>query len=280
MANKVVIFLFMLFETREINSISLYQTILVHGIASSKNEMVDLENYLKSQHIETHNIEIGNGELTSIFMPLNEQCSILAEHIKNIYKENKENQINIIAISQGGLLARCYVEKYTHLPEYPKVNALLTMGTPHMGIYYSQNPDPFYKNIIKDYWKDPFNYESYIDTNEFLAVINNEKPHANSAQYKENMVNINMFNIVWSAIDDVIAPYQSAQFEFYNITDANSNHELEIMPLSNSSFYKDDLLGLKTLNETNRLQIMRYDCEHNKFKTSDCFIPILEKISK
>ncbi len=44
-------------------------TVLVHGIASSKREMVELENYLNAKNIPTVNEEIGNGELTSIFMP-------------------------------------------------------------------------------------------------------------------------------------------------------------------------------------------------------------------
>ena len=63
-------------------------TFLVHGIASSKNEMVPLQNYLLSQGIETHNIEIGNGELSSIFMPMNEQCAFLAENIKKTFKNH------------------------------------------------------------------------------------------------------------------------------------------------------------------------------------------------
>ena len=57
-------------------------TVLVHGIASSKREMVELENYLNAKNVPTVNEEIGNGQLTSIFMPLEEQCALLAENIR------------------------------------------------------------------------------------------------------------------------------------------------------------------------------------------------------
>ena len=97
-------------------------TVLVHGIASSKREMVELENYLNAKNIPTVNEEIGNGQLTSIFMPLEEQCALLAENIRRGSADGK--RVNVVAISQGGLLARCYVEKYSHLSEYSAVNLL------------------------------------------------------------------------------------------------------------------------------------------------------------
>lgn len=273
--NLFYLYVIILSKTREINSItSKYPTVLVHGIASSKNEMVELENYLISQDIPTYNIEIGNGELTSIFMPMNEQCEILAEKIKII---NQVEQISIIAISQGGLLARCYVEKYTHLSNYPRVHMLLTMGTPHMGIYIQDSPG-FYKSLVKDYWKDPFDYDNYLRINTFLAYLNNEIAHENSSIYKNNMLSIGSFISVWSIIDTVIAPYQSASFEFYNTTAATEKGELVIVDFINSDAYEADLIGLRTLSNEKRFQNLQYDCQHDKFKLEECFIPILAKV--
>ena len=251
-----------------------HPTVLVHGIASSKSEMVELENYLTSLGVPTYNIEIGNGELTSIFMSMNDQCDTLAEHIKTI----PSKKINIIAISQGGLLARCYIEKYVSMDEYSGVNMLLTMGTPHMGIFNSENPDPIYKSFIRDYWKDPFEYNKYLETNKFLAELNNERGHKDSELYKTNFVTLNEFIIVWSSIDNIIEPYQSAKFEFYNTTDAMENRELDIVALNVSNTYSNDLIGLRTLDESNRFHTIRFDCQHDKFKTSECFIPIIESV--
>ena len=67
-----------------------HPTFLVHGIVSSKNEMKPLAEYLQREGIEIYNIEIGNGELSSIFMSMNEQCSILAENIKNTLGKNND----------------------------------------------------------------------------------------------------------------------------------------------------------------------------------------------
>ena len=175
------------------------------------------------------------------------------------------------------MLARCYVEKYTHLPEYPGVDFLLTMGTPHMGIYIQDSPG-FYKSFVKDYWKDPFDYESYLRTNTFLAPLNNEIAHDNSSIYKNNMLNIETFVAVWSEIDTVITPYQSAKFEFYNITAAADDGELTIIEFSHSDEYEADLIGLRTLSNEKRFQNLQYDCQHDKFKSEECFIPILEEI--
>jgi hypothetical protein len=92
------------------------------------------------------------------------------------------------------------------------------------------------------------------------------------------MLSVNSFVAVWSKIDTIIAPYQSAKFEFYNITAATDEGELSIIDFIDSKFYKDDLIGLKTLNNEKRFQNLQYDCQHDKFKTEECFIPILENV--
>lgn len=250
-------------------------TILVHGIASSKREMVELEHYLTIRGVPTFNIEIGNGELTSIFMPLEEQCALLAENIRGASSDGK--RVNIVAISQGGLLARCYVEKYTHLAEYSAVNLLLTLATPQMGVFFPDDPDPFYKNVIRDYWKDPFHYDHYLQTNDFLAKINNEREHNDSELYKSNLLNLNYFGMVWSGVDEVVRPYESARFEYYNTTAAMNSGRLDVVPLYLSNTYLKDLIGLRRLNESGRLVFTQAECAHNKFKTSKCFIPIIEE---
>ena len=170
-----------------------------------------------------------------------------------------KEKINIIAISQGGLLARYYVEKYTHLSNYSRVDLLLTMGTPHMGIYIPDSAD-FYKLIVKDYWKDPFQYLEYLKTNTFLVQLNNEIMHINSTQYKDNLLMVDKFIVVWSKIDTVISPYQSALFEFYNITTAEEKSKLVIVDLKTSDWYKGDKLGLITMYNEERFIDLQYDC--------------------
>ena len=250
-------------------------TVLVHGIASSKREMVELENYLNAKNIPTVNEEIGNGQLTSIFMPLEEQCALLAENIRRGSADGK--RVNMVAISQGGLLARCYVEKYSHLSEYSAVDLLLTMGTPHMGVFFADDPDPFYKNVIGDYWKDPFHYLDYLRTNEFLAELNNEREHNESELYRSNMLGLRELGIVWSSVDTVVQPLESARFEYYNTTAAMERGELVVVPLGLSDTYVKDLIGLRGLDESGRLVLVETDCAHDAFKKEECFGPLIER---
>lgn len=241
-------------------SITFNPTILIHGIASNKNELNDMYLFLKKQNIDTYNIEVGNGKIDSIIMNMNKQCEIFANNINNL---NITEKINIIGISQGGLLARCYVEKYSK----NNVNSLITLGTPHMGYYESSLS---FNNL--DYWKDPFDYNKYLKSNTFLAYLNNDIYHDNYNLYKSNMENINNFILIWSNIDTVIKPLESSMFEFYNIYIAEKEKKLVIQNLNKSDVYKN--IGLDKIN----LLIKQYDCPHNEFKKLDCFSNIYNNI--
>lgn len=242
-----------------------YPTFLIHGIASNKNEMTEMKDYLESYNIITYNIEIGNGEFDSIFMNMNKQCSILNDEINKVVINNDINKFNIIGISQGGLLARCYVERYSN--NY-NINTLMTMGTPHMGIYDKNIP-----NLKLEYWVDPFNYDDYLKNNDYLVYINNDNKINDT--YKSNIIKLNNFIIIWSSIDTIIKPVESSKFEFYNIDIAKYENKLIIQNLYDSLIYKNDNIGLKTLGD--RLKILQQDCEHNKFKTYECFNKIFNK---
>jgi palmitoyl-protein thioesterase len=238
-----------------------YPTFLIHGIASDTNELSDLNDYLTSNNITTYNIEIGNGKVDSLFMDMNKQCDIFSLQVNDIIIKNKYKKVNIIGISQGGLTARCFIEKYSN----NNINTLMTIGTPHMGIYDKNT------NINSlQYWKNPFYYNNYLNNNKYLRFINNENTINNI--YKNNLININNFIVIWSSIDKVIKPLESSKFEFYNITLANNENKLSIIPLKYSEIYNKDYIGLKILG--NKLQLQKYDCEHDKFKTFNCFVNI------
>ena len=263
-----------------------YPTIVIHGIASSKNELEPFStelyhslNSLKnksniSKYIPymgeyipymgeymVYNMEIGNGELTSIFMDINEQCQIFSNNIKNL--NITEDKINIIGFSQGGLIARCYVERYSQIIG---VNTLITIATPHMGIY-NDNYD-ILPPVIKYYWKNPY---EYWETNKFILFLNNEQDHENYVSYKNNIKSLTNFVVIWSKIDNIITPTESSKFEFYDINKAIHQKELEIQPLVKSPLYIYDTLGLKYLYTSNRMVFYNIDCRHEEFKLSKCF---------
>lgn len=242
--------------------ISHYPTILVHGIGGDAADLVDLHDALETQNIEVYSLQIGNGKLDSIIWNINKQCA----HVNTSIAELRlsAEKINVLGISQGGLLARCYVERYAHLNK--RVNSLITYGSPHMGIYTS------WVNLPSlEYWKDPYEYAAYLQSNDFLVFINNEKQHYESALYKSNLLSLNHFLIVWSHIDKVISPMASSRFEFYNISLARERKELQIVSLEKTESYLEDRLGLRTLMQENKLIIEEFACEHEQFKHPDCF---------
>jgi cephalosporin-C deacetylase-like acetyl esterase len=252
----------MLLSFLTVSILSHYPTVLVHGIGGNAEDLIDLDNTLTNKGIDTYSLQIGNGKIDSIFWNMNKQCASLNSSIANL--NLTEERINILGISQGGLLARCYVERYAHLNK--RVNSLITYGTPHMGIY-----TPWFNLNALEYWKDPFAYNKYLETNDFLVFINNEKDHDGMQLYKSNLLSINHFLIVWSEIDKVISPIASSRFEFYNISLAREKNSLEIVPLNQTEEYLQDTLGLRSLTKANKLSILNCPCKHEEFKHPKCF---------
>ena len=243
-------------------TISYYPTVLIHGIGGDSSDLVDIQNYLLSKKIVVHNLEIGNGKLDSIFWNINKQCQVFGQNIENF--NITAPKINLLGVSQGGLIARCYLERYSHLIK--PVHSLITYGSPHMGIY---------SNWIElkslEYWKNPFKYSEYLIDNKFLKYINNEIDNPDYNTFKKNVISLDKFLVVWSSIDTVITPVESSKLEFYNITEANANYNLNIIPLRSSKTYINDEFGLKTLDRNKKLYIEQFDCPHEQFKHPSCF---------
>tara|TARA_B100001093_G_scaffold506234_1_gene564839 strand:+ start:94 stop:897 length:804 start_codon:yes stop_codon:yes gene_type:complete len=245
-----------------IKTILFYPTILIHGIGGDSSDLQDLKVNLEDKGVEVYNIEIGNGKLDSIIWNINKQCEVFSENINNLSIESKK--INIIGVSQGGLLARCYVEKYS---SYIKpVNSLITYGTPHMGVYI-----PWINLKRLEYWKDPYNYHEYLNNNDFLVYINNEKTHTDVKLYRDNMLSLNNFLVVWSDLEKVVKPKESTKFEFFNTTFANITGELKIIDFQKSEQFTEDKIGLQELYKNNKLLLKQFDCLHEEFKHPKCF---------
>jgi len=151
--------------------------VVLHGILSSKQNMEPFSNWLENSfNTKIFNIEIGNGKKTSLFTPMNNQLNELCETIYNI--PDLKNGFHFIGMSQGGLLARGYVEKCN---KYPVFN-LITMVSPHGGVILDINLGiNMYNNFIQNflsfsnYWRDPTNLEGYLTKCSYLPLLNNEK---------------------------------------------------------------------------------------------------------
>lgn len=230
--------------------------VLVHGILSDLHELEPIEQWLHNNGVEkTYRLEIGDGVINSFTWDMNTQLQVLCESIYN-FSELSQG-FNIIGISQGGLLARGYVENCNIYP----VKNLITLGTPHQGVFYENFNWPnmysqFQQNHLSfsNYWKDTNRYAEYLQYCAFLPFINNERMHSKFHQFRTNMLSLNNFVMVWSEIDGVISPVESCKFE-WNDEDQPDHY---------------NLLGLTTLKATGRLHILQAPCIHMEYKQMEC----------
>ena len=257
-------YLFLYFEL--ISSNSYYPTVLIHGIGGSATDLIDLQQSLETNGVNVFSLTIGKTKLDSVVWDMEKQCATLNTTISNLNLSS--TKINLLGISQGGLLARCYVEKYAHITK--PVHSLVTYGTPHMGIYYSWID----LSHQLDYWKNPYTYDRYLKSNTFLSYLNNEKPHPYANLYQNNLLSLSHFLMVASTTDKVISPKESALFEFYNTTLARERKTLVIVPLNKSEVYNKQTpvgLNLHKLDQQNKLHSIKCECSHKTLKSHSCF---------
>ena len=107
-------------------------TVLFHGVKQRCSEFMiqNLVNELATGsggHVEC--IEIGNGDVTSIFSPIQSQVDEACQKV-NGHPIFGRHQFNVVGLSQGALIGRYIVESCD--TKYP-VRNLLTVGGPNNG---------------------------------------------------------------------------------------------------------------------------------------------------
>jgi palmitoyl-protein thioesterase len=244
-----------------------YPIVVLHGLESSSEEMETLCDWLETKfNANVYNMEIGNGEKTSIYTSLNDQLLELCFSIYEI--EALQQGFDFIGISQGGLLARGYVERCNSYP----VRNLITFVAPHGGVYWPNNKNnglmynDFFQNhlSVASYWRNPTILDTYLKCS-FLALLNNEFwCDVESPIHRRNMRNLSNFVMIWSPEDKVLDPPESGKFSFYD-------EYFNVIPLEESKLYKDDALGLKFLNFFEKLHIYETNCSHVDHRNPICF---------
>lgn len=238
-------------------SSSTLPTVLMHGILSDADDLSQAKTWFEKHTGNTvYNIEIGNGRSDSIGKPMLWQLEQMASTIRSI--PELRGGFNFVGFSQGGLLGRGYAELYND----PPIDTLITLGTPHAGVYYYSTPN-IYNEFNQQhfsyagYWRDPFRYHTYLKNASYLPLVNGELKN-------KHRLDVNRFVMVWSPTDGFIVPEQSCKFEFYR------EDSKDIVPFRESSQYLNNLIGLKTLDEQNRVYMIEANCVHNEYKTEKC----------
>ena len=78
--------------------------------------------------------------------------------------------------------------------------------------------------------------------------------------------------MIWSPEDTVLEPPETGKFSMY---DNNFN----VLPLEETEIYIEDLLGLRFLNENNKLNTYETNCSHVDHRNPECYAelyPILK----
>jgi len=112
--------------------------------------------------------------------------------------------------------------------------------------------------IPSQYFRNAENMESYLESSNFLADINNERPVKNST-YKANLMKLEKFGMYMFSNDTTVVPKESAYF--YEVNTATE----KVTKLQNRDLYREDWLGLKWLDEQGRLDFDIIDGGHMQF---------------
>lgn len=170
--------------------------------------------------------------------------------------------VDALGFSQGGQFLRGYIERCN----FPPVRSLVTMGSQHNGIAEFQACGPSdwlckgWQGVLRSntwssfvqsrlvpaqYFRDPNQYDDYLEFSNFLADINNERAVKNQT-YKENLEKLEKFVMYIFEDDETVVPKQTGWFAEVNGTEVTELRERDI--------YKEDWLGLKTLDKKGALE--------------------------
>jgi len=259
--------------------------VLVHGIMSDHYAMIPAEKLIYKHMPGTYvkSVKIGEGKATS-FCNMYDQVEWLRRELQNDPK--LKDGCNIIAHSQGGLVARYFVERYNK----PRVYNYISWGSPQCGVFgtpgtydnrfvwmnllemftYRLLYSSLFQRYVSfaGYWRDTIHYDQYLKNCQFLPYLNNEVRHSYAPLFKRNICSLQNMVLVASTAEDIVEPVASCHFASYRIGSVS-----EIEELFQSRGFMEDQLGLRTLHEAGRLHMRVAHCTHCDYqKNRDNFV--------
>ncbi|CAL6030373.1 Palmitoyl-protein_thioesterase [Hexamita inflata] len=227
---------------------------------------------------------------SSVFCGLTRYVRIVATSIS---KSVDSECIDLIGHSQGGLVTRSYIQLFSGQKNYPSVRNYISLAGAQGGFFCGDNCTDFgkmvntvmklvkkiiYSNFVQvrmtpaGYWRDPFNYEQYQKQCGILAQINGECSNQSLATGKSNILALNKFVNIYSAIDEVLMPKTTGNFAMYEPKTG------QLLELEENPIYFQDKIGLKRLKEENKMISCRTDIYHMDFVKDEFYETHLKKI--
>lgn len=208
----------------------------------------------------------------------------VCEALKNSTEFN--DGVHGIGMSQGGLFLRALASTCDI-----KFNSLITFGSPHQGFSDLPTCDPdswnywicqrrnaalkakmysdyFQENIIQaQYFRDNLNYETYLEKSSFLKWVNNDL--FKDLDIWDNLTSLDKFVMVMFEKDETLVPKESAWFQ-------ELNSDGDLIPFEETESYQFDSIGLKTLQQEDKLFFESIDNFHCQM-TEDQFLDIVNR---
>ncbi|XP_047306566.1 palmitoyl-protein thioesterase 1-like [Impatiens glandulifera] len=247
--------------------------VVFHGVSHNcKTKSVQrLTNLLSNwSGSEGQCIETGDSWL----VPIKQQTEIACEKVKNISELSKG--YNIVGLSQGNIISRAVIE---FCEGAPQVNNYISLAGPHAGIgafpycgsgqtckilHYMIKLGIYTKYVQENfapagYVKDPNAINQYMKGSNFLPRLNNEYKDQKNDVYKQRFASLQNLVLIKFDDDDVLIPNESAWFGFF--TDGSRSRK-KILPVQETELYKEDWIGLRSLDEAGRVQFINVTGKH------------------
>jgi len=274
--------------------------VLMHGIGANSSTVAHPKAVLEATFPGIYVLAVdvgGNGANEahdSWFFNINKQVDLFCAIIRHNPILRTASEINLIGFSQGGLIARGYIEKCAGHHNASRVNTFISwvspqggqFGVPGLGgqagimkeldetmtmigdccVYEEWAQESF---SFPGYWKDPKKYKTYLAHSSFLADLNNERAKKNQT-YKKAITSLKQMALSYSLVDEILQPKETGWFESYAPQGFFHFGAPTLVTLNASLFYRDDWLGIRTLDQSGRLTKFRTTCKHGDY-SSACF---------
>lgn len=195
--------------------------------------------------------------------------------------------IDLVGLSQGNIISRGIIQqcsfggsvrryisvagpqmgvddvpKCIHGPVCSLVNSFARFGVYTSLAQRHLGPANYFKNVKR--------YQEYLKICMSLPDLNNERIQKNQT-YKERFASLEALMLVMFLNDTVITPRESEWFGYYS-------QNLTVLDMRATDLYKQDFIGLRTLDESQRLIRVALPGDHLSHTDSDIintFVPFL-----
>ncbi|CAD5231740.1 unnamed protein product [Bursaphelenchus xylophilus] len=193
-----------------------------------------------------------------------------------------------VGFSQGGLFLRALAQRC----DYPVPKSVVSIGGPQHGVFGLPHCPAsagicntvrrllnlgayvgFVQNTLvqAQYWDDPYLRDDFKNKNIFLADINCARG-CNQTKYKQNLSRLESLVLVKFLKDTMVVPKDSEWFGYYP-----DNNTTAIVDWTDSYLYKEDPIGLRSLDEEGKLHFLTVDADHLRITTEFFIDEIIKK---